>query len=390
MTVNEVTFEGLVTQSLDEIISNLQNAFRSIYGSDINVDSNSPDGQMIGILAQLKADLLDLGTQVYNSFDPDVAQGSALDSRVAMNGIQRIGGTYTVAPVAITVDRALTLYGLDQNVETVFTVADTSGNQFQLVSTNAFAVPGTATLNFQAVEVGAVDVSVNTITAQVTVVIGVTVVNNPAPVGVVGQDEETDADLRLRRQASLAIGSTNSLDSLRAALANLDAVTDSYVWENYTRVADAYGVPGNTIWAIVEGGAAADIGAAIYAKRSAGCGMFGSEAVDVTQPNGDIFEVAYDLPEYVPIYIHFTLTPRFPTASYDAATVKAALVAGLDYKLFDPADAAAVTTLLATIVPSFIPSICEVSDDGFTWVEILTPTDPQHKFTIDVANITIS
>ena len=246
MTTNEVTAAGLITQGLDEIIADLQTAFQSIYGSDINLDSNSPDGQMIGIMAQLKSDLLDSITQVYNSFDPDVAQGTALDARVASNGIQRIGGTYTIAPVSITVDRAMTLYGLDQEAEAVFTVADASGNQFQLIATNAFGAPGSAELNFQAVDVGAVDVSLNTITTQVTVVLGVTAVNNPNPAGQIGQNEETDADLKLRRSVSLAIGGKNSVDALRSDLLNTTAVTDAYVFDNYTG-SDNTDFPGLTI-----------------------------------------------------------------------------------------------------------------------------------------------
>jgi len=389
MTTNEVTSSGLTTQELPEIISELNAAFQSIYGADINLEQNSPDGQLIGILAQLKRDLLELITQVYNSFDPDTAEGSALDARVALNGISRNGGTYTITPVSITVDRAMTLYGLDQNIETIFTVEDSAGNQFYIEETQAIGGAGTASYNFRAKDLGAIQVALNDITSQVTVVVGVTAVNNPDPAGEIGVAEESDAELRIRRQVSTAIASTGAVPSILSNILNIEAVSDAYVWENYTGSPDIYSVPGHSIWAVVEGGADQSIGEVIYAKRSAGCGMVGSETVNVLQPNGEYFVAQFDRPIYVPLSIHFSLTEKVPGVSYDEATVKAALAAGLDFKIFEEADAASVTNLLATIVPQFIPTGVEVSINDINWFEIIDPTDPQHKFTVSAANITI-
>jgi len=399
MVVNEVTAAGLITQGLDEIITDLQTAFQSIYGSDINLDSNSPDGQMIGIFAQLKADLLDLITQVYNSFDPDVAEGAALDARVALNGIQRIGGTYTIAPVEITTDRALTLYGMDQEVEPVFTVADTSGNKFQLITTHAFGgAESDVALDFQAVDVGAVDVAVNTITTQVTIVIGVTVVNNPDPADSIGANEESDADLRLRRQVSLATGSRNSVDAMRSDLLNTTSVTDAYVYDNYTSSNDTsfagLTIPSHTMWAIVEGGSNADIAASMYANLGYG-GMFLSGTSDVTepiqQPTGDWFDIKFNRPIYQALDIKFTLTAKKVGASYTAATVQAALAAALSYSLYEKATSQDIVEALATIVPLFTPTAVLISLHTVArWTEIKTPANPQTKFTVAAVDIAIT
>lgn len=450
---NEITANGLETKSLDEIIAELNAAFQSIYGEDINLESNSPDGQMIGITAQQAAELLDLATQVYNSFDPDAAFGAALDARVAINGLQRGGATYTIAPVSITVDRALTLPGLDQE-GTPFTVADASGNQFQLVTTQTPAGAGTNSYNFRASNPGAVQVQTNSITSQVTVVVGVTAVNNPTGAGTIGVDEESDADLKVRRQASLAISGSNSLDAMRSNLNNLTGVSDARVWENYlgtpqlftgtlagdppvegaaltqavsgatatvsaikTGYLDITGESGtfdfenevtgvnpdtseftftpvafvkrNSMWAIVEGGTAADIGEAIYTYRSAGCGMNGEESEIVDQPNGDPFEVLYDLPVYVPIYIQFYLTAKRAGVSYDAATVKAYIADNISLKLYESIGSQTIYDLLAQIAPNHTPTDVELSVDETNWSEILTPASPQQKFSLDAANIDI-
>ena len=389
MTTNEVTSEGLVTETLQEVIDGLTTSYQSVYGSDINLESNSPDGQMIGILAQLKMDLLTVIRDVYNSFDPDAAIGSALDQRVAINGIQRNGGSYTIAPVDITTDRALTLYGLDEPTETIFTVSDGAGNRFLLQETQAITGAGTDAYNFRAENIGAVQVSLNTITSQVTVIVGVTEVNNPDPAGTLGVDEESDADLKLRRQVSSGIGSENSLDSLRANLLNLENATDVYVHENHTGSVDGYSVCGHTIWPIVEGGSAPDIAQVIYAKRSAGCGMHGGESESVLRPNGSYFEINYDRPTYVPLHIHFSLTAINEGDEYDGDEIKAAIVDQLSYTIFETATSEKITDLLLSIAPLFIPTGVEVSSNGSNWFEILALDSPSKKYTVATGNITI-
>jgi uncharacterized phage protein gp47/JayE len=285
MAANEITVEGLKVQTLDEIITELEAEFKSIYGNDINLDQNSPDGQLINILSQQKSDLLDVITQVYNSFDPDLAEGAALDARGAINGVVRNAGTYTVTPVSVTVDRAVDLEGLDTSPEAPFTVADSSGNEFQLMESVSIAIAGTAVLNFRSSVTGAIGVQIGAITSMVTYVVGVTGINNPSVATIIGVDEETDANYKIRRQASTALPSTNSLDSMIANLLNIDGVTDAIVHENYTSSPDIYDTPANCIWAVVEGGADDDIAQVIYAERSAGCNMEGAQEITIQRPD---------------------------------------------------------------------------------------------------------
>lgn len=387
MTTEGVFSTGLTLKQLEEIITDLEDGFQSIYGEDINLDQNSPDGQLIGILSQQLIDLRELLAQVYNSFDPDAAEGVVLDSRVALNGITRRAGTYTIAPVEVTVDRALTLNGISTG--NPFTVADSAGNQFYLIDTQTPVGAGTESYSFRAKDIGAVQVSINDITSQVTVVVGVTSVNNPSGASSIGEDEEADADLKVRRQVSMAISTTNSLDSLRANLLNLDEVSDVYVHENFAGADDEYSVPGHTIWPIVEGGETEDIAQAIYAKRSAGCGMHGTVEEVVVRPNGEEITIKFDRPDYVPLFIQFYLTAKTAGATYDADELKASLAEQLTYNIFETANAAEITTLLQQLAPLHTPSGVEISDDEITWVEILACDTPQNKFTVSATNIEI-
>lgn len=246
----------------------------AIYGADINVDSNSPDGQRLNIIAQIIADLYDYAGQIYTSMDPDQAIGTQLDSRCAINGVIRQGGTYTEQNIVVVVSQAVTLPGLDTAPLAPFTVADANGNQYQLLTTYNFSGAGTATLAFQAALVGNITSSLNTITNTVTELLGVTSVNNPAAPTVAGLNQETDAALRIRRAASVELPSKGYLQGLIGAITDITGVAQVNIYENDTNTTDANGIPPHSIWIVVDAPSSLNtqIGQAIYVKRNAGPG----------------------------------------------------------------------------------------------------------------------
>ena len=264
---------GLTLQSLTDLVNGLVADLQNIYGSDINVDPDSPDGQAINIIAQFGIDMREVLQSIYASFDPDQASGTTLDQLVALNGVQRNGGTFTIVPIDITVDRNVSLVGLDSDPTTIdipagiYTVKDNAGNQWVLLASVALTA-GTSTLDFRAVNMGAVVATVGTITTPVTVVAGVTSVNNSSSVSVQGVDEETDIQLRLRRRKSISNSATGYLDSIEGSLLALNGVTNAVVYENTTDAIDGDGIPPHSIWAIVEGGTDADIGACLDRKST--------------------------------------------------------------------------------------------------------------------------
>ena len=183
---------GLTVKTLSEIITELEDGFRDIYGSDINVDQNSPDGQLINIMAQTMIDIRELAVAINNGFDPDQAVGVVLDQRVAINNIQRQGGTFTIQPIDITVDRTVDLDGLDDDFNLIdgegYTVQDADGNEFILVDSTTITA-GSHSLNFRAREIGQVETTIGTITEPVTYVLGVTTINNSTGAIVTGKQE---------------------------------------------------------------------------------------------------------------------------------------------------------------------------------------------------------
>ena len=235
---NEITASGISIETLEETLDAIIEGtvdvpgLKDIYGSDISVESDTPDGQLVNIYSLSKQDILNLIVQSYNSKDPDQAIGVALDAVCELCGIFRREGTVTLVSVTVVTDRSLTLDGLDTS-DTPYTVSDATGNEFELIATSNLTA-GDNILAFQAKEIGSIEVLPNTITVAVTIVLGVLSLNNPAAATSVGLDEETDAELRLRRQASIAVPSQGYLQSLLAGILTVDGVISAQVIENDT------------------------------------------------------------------------------------------------------------------------------------------------------------
>ena len=354
---------GLEIATLTEIVADLTTEFQNIYGSDINLSSDSPDGQLLNIFAQTIIDVLELIQEVNSSFDPGQAAGNILDQRVAINGIQRQAGTYTVTPVTVVTSASVNLYGVDQTAEPIYTVADAAGNEYQLQTTVLGLSVGSNILTFQASLPGSIAPTENTITVPVTIVLGVTSVNNPSTYTTLGVDEETDAALRIRRQRSVSLASQGYLSGLLAALENINGVSSAYVYENTTGSTDADGVPGHSIWAIVSGsGADADIANAIYTKRNAGCGMYGNESYDVTQVDGSIFTVFWDEVVSVNLFIQFTATSIDGVAVPDIAGIITGLVSNLTPTVYETIDINEVATDVQTTDPNTLVTLAGLSN----------------------------
>ena len=400
---NAVTSTGIQIQTYDEIVTEILDGapatttvpaypgMRQIYGADINVLPNSPDGQMVNIVAQAKRDMLEYIQQVFTSFDPDQAVGVLLDQRCAINGVQRRQGTYTYVNVNVTTNSALTLQGLNSTTTTTpFTISDSSGNKYYLVSTYAFTTAGTQLLSFRAANVGSITPTINSLTIIVTITLGVASVNNPGVATSIGTPQESDYALRIRRSNSVALPSIGYWQGLYQGLLSLNGVTSALVLENITNATDGYGIPGHSIWCVVAGGSATDIAQMIYLKRNAGCGMKGSVTQTVVQADGTLFTVSFDRPTSVPLYIKFNVTQVTGTTPPDANYIRTQLLNQLFYRIGQSADTTSITSLIHTIAPNASVSDIGVSTDNVTYVALLGTTNIYEQFSVASARIIIN
>lgn len=392
---NSLDGNGLRTKTQTELINEISADLREIYGDDINLDQDTPDGQFMMIFIQAILDELDLLTQIYNQFDPDKAFGRVLDQRVAINGIQRQAGTRTVTNITVVTSKAVNLYGVDQTVEPIFTVSDNEGNEWELIETQNVGGAGTYVFAFQSAVPGAVLTTPNTITVPVTIVLGVTSVNNPTTFTTVGIDEESDEDLKIRRQRSVGLSSQGYLEGLIAALENITGLTDVFVYENNTGLEDADGIPSHSIWVIVGGTASdEDIANAIYQKRNAGVGMKGDQTFAVEQVDGSTFVIQWDEVETEDLYIAFDAESLDGVTPPNTAAILDQLPDLLPLGVNEQIDVNEIATLVQGIDGNTLVLDCKVSTSEITIYnpgeDYLTPSAKNKKFSSIAANIDIT
>ena len=401
---NAISNTGITIQTYSEIVNEIldgspatttQAAYpgmRQIYGTDINVLPNSPDGQMVNIVAQAKLDMLEFIQQIYASFDPDQAVGVQLDQRCAINGIQRRQGTYTQVDVDVTSSGVVTIAGLDTST-TPFTISDSSGNQYYLLYTYTFASAGTQSLTFRAADIGSINPTVDSLTTVVTVTLGIVSVTNPTEATTIGTPQESDYSLRIRRENSVALPSVGYWQGLYEALLAIRGVTSVIVKENSTSSPITYGsvtIPPHSIWVVVAGGYEGTIAGVIYDKRNAGCGMVGSIVDSILQEDGTFFPVSWDRPTDENLWIKFNVVQITGSTPPDANYIRNQLLAQLSYKINEPANTTTITSLIASIDPNASVSNIGVSTDGVNYDTLLTPTSLNFQFQISSPRIIIN
>jgi len=295
-----ITLTGFKRKRLDEIKSDLETLFRSVYGNNLNVSPESPDGQIIGLLAGSFSDLWEIAEGAYNAFNPSAATGAALSNLVQINGITRNEASSSVA--------TLTFTGTDGTSIPAGTLVSHVTSQEQFATDSAVTISGgSINVTATALNTGVIEASAGTLTEIETPITGLNAVTNIEDANV-GSERETDVELRARRLRSLAISAQSTVDSLYAVISNLEFVTQVTVLENDTDIIDANGLPPHSVQVIVVGGLDEDIANAIWLNKPAGITSFGDESVVISDSQGLLHTINFSRPDTIDIYVQVQLT----------------------------------------------------------------------------------
>jgi uncharacterized phage protein gp47/JayE len=315
-----LTADGFERKRLIDIKETIETALKAAFGGNIDLSPQSGFGQFIGIVSEALADQWESQENVYNSQYPSTAQGNQLSNVVDYNGITRQDATFSTVTATIT-----GLAGTFISAGSLASVAST-GVQFETLVEVTIPVSGTVDVNMQAVETGAKDAVAGTLTQIDSPVYGWTSITNASD-ATTGRDEETDAELRIRREQSTQALGQNLVDSLFGQLLNLDGVEDAVVISNGTNTTDANGIPAHQFLSVVLGGVESDIVSAIWKNTPQGISSFGAVTAYATDDQGFPQTVKYSRPAEVPIYFAIYLTVDSNIfESIDINTIKANIV----------------------------------------------------------------
>lgn len=397
---DELTRNGLTVKTANELEAELISGFKEIYGEEINLDSNTQDGQRIGLLVQMGIDLRELAKEIYNCGNPDYCRGPIQDVRYKLNNMTRKGGSFTIVPITIKAKSTITLDGLDANYNDVnatsYGVSDNSGNQYFLIDTTTIQA-GTHVLPFRAQKIGFIQPIIGTITNQITIKTEIeSVINNSAPTSY-GINQETDENFALRRERSPENRSQNGIDAMRSQLLELEGVTEAFVYshdfDKYPDTVDADGINPHYIWVIVEGGANSEIATVIYANVG-GAGMKGEIELLIPTTSGQPFLTRFDRTVATPLYIRFNLQETVKNALFDMNAIKQYIADNLTYNMNELAETSKPTAIARDAINSNggngVPVDLEISINGTSWVDYIPCPSKKNKFTVDTSKITIT
>lgn len=321
----QITSTGLTIDRLDAILQRLQDGMKSIYGTDINIDPDTPDGEFIAIYGQEITDLNEVIAGIYGFSDPTKAIGKWLDIQVKYVGIERNQAEHSYLNDVKFVCEVGTI------IPSGSIYTDENGISWQTVSTTTVTTNPTY-IQLQSTELGSYYLASGKELTQKTVVLGVQSVFT-TKVSELGNLEESDESLLMRFLRSYAINSNEDRAGIESKLINLSGVTDAKVYENYTDTEDSKGVAPHAINAVILGGADADIALLIARQKSLGCGVQGTQSVTVTY-KGDDRVINFDRPSTLTVDVKVTATRKNSAVNVD----KDALIATIKAKSFSIAE----------------------------------------------------
>ncbi|MEB3466707.1 baseplate J/gp47 family protein [Pasteurella multocida] len=304
---------GIVIERLDSILERVEQGFKRIYGQNINIDPDTPDGQMIGILGQIKVDLEELAEDVYRQLDPDLATGAWLEQRVAYAGLVRRKASYSYL-------RSVILTGDPYTEINNLIVSDTNKTRWILEQKATLNESGSARADFRSEELGAFSLNAHTQLTIETITLGLNSVTTSVDAEI-GIEEETDSQLRQRFSKSRAKNAINSAEAIEGEIGDLADVKQVIVLENNTSQTDSIGISPHSINVVVEGGNETDIAQVIYKNKGAGIGLQGQTSVNL-MINGKQRAIKFDKATPVDVHISMTLVRYEDFTEIDKDEVK--------------------------------------------------------------------
>lgn len=289
---------GFHYPSYRDILNDILDGMRRIYGQDLYLEYDSQDYQMCSIFALKIYDAYQAAALAYNNRSPKTAVGTALDSLVKINGIKRKVASYSTCDVIISGDSGTEIIG--------GICADESDIRWSLPRRVVIPGSGSITVTATCNNLGAVMATRGSINKIVTPQKGWISVTNDV-MATLGQPIETDEELRFRQSISVANPSQTVIESTRGSIAGVLGVTRYEVYENDTSVTDSNGIPSHSISAVVEGGNDDDIARVIYLRKGPGCGTYGTTSVNILNSANVPVPIKFYRPTQINVSVEITI-----------------------------------------------------------------------------------
>lgn len=351
---------GFVQKPLEVTKQEIEDELKSTISPSLNTSAASVVGQLIAPFVTQLTEVWELLQLLSTSNDPDEATDTLLEHIAAITGVTRLPATesaavlymtgtpttlveagriisvlgdatarfVTLADATIAASTAWagsTVYAADDVVTNggniyICTTGGTSAGSGGPTGTGTAIADNTVIWRYLGAGTGYITVNVEAESTGPTVANGYTLTEIETPVSgwdnatnpddaTLGTDEETDEELRARRDALLRAQGNATVEAIRAdLLSEVTGVTDARVFENTTDVTDGDGLPPHSFEAVVLGGVNQDIADSLWASKAAGIATYGTITETVVDSQEVSHSIKFSRPTTVTVHIEVTLT----------------------------------------------------------------------------------
>lgn len=326
-----ITETGVIVPDAAEVLTQVQNEYLAVFGSDMSTDPSTPQGVLIAAETASRIAVIENNAALANQINPNQAGGVFLWAIGQQTGLSpSLSTPSTISGVTVT--------GVPGSIIPTGSRAKTAaGDIFETITQVDIPITGTTTVDFQSVESGPIPAAIGALTVIVDYVLVWETVTN-ANAAVLGTSTESDSAFRLKRKNTLALQATSTSEAITSRLYATAGVKSLQFRENVTNgttTIDGISLVAHSIWACVDGGTTADVATAIYTAKSSGSNYNGSTTYTVTDPFSLQTQiVAFDRPTNVPI--NAKITAKVSSAIADPTTaIKDAVVNIADNTIAD-------------------------------------------------------
>lgn len=291
----KITSAGVQIANFPQIRAALIERYKSVYGEDIDLSTASADGVFVNDLALIINNICMSIQTFYGNMDVDNASGIYLDNLCKLSNITRKPATYSNASLTLTNEN-----DFEVDVTNGMIFVDKSGTEWTYngpTITLAKNATETSTIIVECSTPGPVKAEAGWID-QTLEVTNITV--NQTKAANIGSDEESDDELRNRRNQIAGAQGTTVVDSMIGSLLQISGIDDVLIYNNSTSEAqnadDTTSIPAHSIYVILRKQAGVvisneTIGTLIYEKLTPGISTTQTSKTDASQSYTYIPEV---------------------------------------------------------------------------------------------------
>ena len=295
------TPQGLQIPTETEVLNGVLADFNDAFGGGLNLNLETPQGQLASSLAAVIADKNNVIAELVNQIHPEYAEGVMQDAIAQIYFLQRKPATDSAV-----VCEFVGLPGTQ--IPQGFIVQDAAGNQWALQQ--EIGIPISGKVIGTLIAAGQIEAPAHSVNVIYQALVGLDRVDNPRP-AVPGRAEESRAEFAERRRRSVAINAHGTPQAVYANVFALDEVRDVYVidnpkGQNVQAGATNYTLKPHSIYVAAVGGDDTAVAEAVLRYAGSGCDFNGNTEITVYDHSYNdpkpAYQVAFMRPNELPVY----------------------------------------------------------------------------------------